>query len=142
MGQPRPRAVGSPLAAIEVRTGSHTGPILTTANLVSTGSTAAGMVWSSQTFPISMTGKHELFFVFRSVTGGATGGNLFNLNWAEFGGNGVTVVKTEADRARWWDRAGDAVALARHARLVRRVHAGRLADLRVDDDGQRDLERG
>ena len=34
--------------------------------------------------------------MFRSVTGGATGGNLFNLNWAEFGGNGVTVVKTTA----------------------------------------------
>ena len=43
----------------------------------------------SPTWP---SGKHELFLVFRSVTGGATGGNnLFNLNWAEFGGNGVTV---------------------------------------------------
>ena len=39
-------------------------------------------------------GKHELFFVFRTVTGGATGGNLFNLNWVEFSGNGVTVQKT------------------------------------------------
>ena len=29
--------------------------------------------------------------MFRAVTGGQTGGNLFNLNWAEFGGNGVTV---------------------------------------------------
>ena len=27
--------------------------------------------------------------MFRTVTGGATGGNLFNLNWAEFGGAGV-----------------------------------------------------
>ena len=69
---------------------------MTTANLVSTGSTSAGMVWSSQTFPISLSGQHELFFVIRSVTGGATGGNLLNLNWAEFGGNGVTVVKTTA----------------------------------------------
>jgi hypothetical protein len=34
--------------------------------------------------------------VIRSVTGGAGGNNLFNLNWAEFGGNGVTVVKTTA----------------------------------------------
>ena len=53
------------------------------------------MVWNSQTFPLpASTGKHELFFVFRAVTGGATGGNLFNLNWAEFNGNGVTVVQT------------------------------------------------
>ncbi len=31
-----------------------------------------------------------------TVTGGQTGNNLFNLNWAEFVGNGVTVVKTDA----------------------------------------------
>jgi PKD repeat protein len=86
------RTAGSPLAAIEVRQDSITGPLLTTANLVSTGGTAA---WSSQTFslgsPEALAGKHELFFVFRAVTGGATGNNLFNLNWAEFVGNGVTV---------------------------------------------------
>ena len=33
--------------------------------------------------------------MFRSVTGGATGGNLFLLNWVEFDGNGVTVQKTD-----------------------------------------------
>jgi hypothetical protein len=88
------RTAGSPLAAIEIRQDSITGPILTTANLVSSGGTA---VWSSQTFPLpASSGKHELFFVFRAVTGGATGGNLFLLNWAEFNGNGVTVVKTDA----------------------------------------------
>ncbi|MDA0164807.1 ThuA domain-containing protein [Solirubrobacter ginsenosidimutans] len=87
------RTAGSPLAAIEVRQDSITGPILTTASLVSTGGTAT---WASQTFPIAMTGKHELFFVFRTVSGGATGANLFNLNWAGFNGNGVTVVKTTA----------------------------------------------
>jgi PKD repeat protein len=87
------RTVGSPLAAVEVRQDSVTGPILTTANLTSTGGTGA---WASMTFPIEMTGKHELFLVFRSVTGGATGGNLFNLNWVEFNGNGVTLNKTEA----------------------------------------------
>jgi PKD repeat protein len=87
------RPVGSPLAAIEIHQDSITGPILTTANLVSTGDIAA---WSSQRFPIAMTGKHELFFVFRAVTGGQTGNNLFNLNWAEFGGNGITVVKTNS----------------------------------------------
>jgi PKD repeat protein/glucose/arabinose dehydrogenase len=80
------RTAGSPLAAIEVHQDSITGPILTTANLVSTGGTGT---WTSQTFPISMSGTHELFLVFRSVTGGATGGNLFNLNWAEFVGAGI-----------------------------------------------------
>ena len=64
---------------------------MATHNLVSTGGTGT---WTTQTFPISLSGKHELFFVFRAVTNGATGGNLFNLNWAEFGGNGVTVVET------------------------------------------------
>jgi hypothetical protein len=34
--------------------------------------------------------------VFRAVSGGATGGNLFNLNWAEFGGNGVAYQETTA----------------------------------------------
>ncbi|HEX6022178.1 MAG TPA: PKD domain-containing protein, partial [Solirubrobacter sp.] len=88
------RTAGSPLAAIEVRTGSATtGPIVATFPLVSTGGTAA---WTTQTFPIALAGKHDLFFVFRTVTGGATGNNLFNLNWAEFGGNGVTVVETSA----------------------------------------------
>ena len=43
------RTAGSPLAAIEVRQDSITGPILATANLVSTGGTAA---WTSQTFPL------------------------------------------------------------------------------------------
>ena len=86
------RTAGSPLGAIEVRTGSPTGPIVTTLNLTSTGGTA---VWNSLTFPIALEGKHELFFVFRSVTGGATG-SMFLLNWAQFNGNGVTVVKTTA----------------------------------------------
>ena len=80
------RTAGSPLAAIEIRQDSITGPILQTDNLVSTGGTAT---WTSQTFPISMSGTHELFLVFRTVTGGATGGNLFNLNWAEFIGPGI-----------------------------------------------------
>ena len=81
------RTAGSPLAAVEVRTGSATtGPIVATFNLVSTGGTA---VWTSQTFPISLAGTNELFLVFRAVTGGQGGNNLFNLNWAEFVGAGV-----------------------------------------------------
>jgi PKD repeat protein len=90
------RTAGSPLAAIEIRADSVTGPIVTTANLVSTGGTG---VWSTQTFPISLSGKHELFFVFRTVPGGSTGNNLFNLNWAEFGGNGITVQKVTAQQS-------------------------------------------
>ena len=82
------RTAGSPLAAIEVHQDSLTGPIVQTYNLVSTGGTA---VWTSQTFPISLSGTHELFLVFRTVTGGSTGGNLFNLNWAEFQGAGIGV---------------------------------------------------
>ena len=52
----------------------------------STGGTAN---WSSQTIPISDSGKHDYFLVFQTVAGGSTGGNLFNLNWAEFVGAGV-----------------------------------------------------
>ncbi len=80
------RTAGSPLAAIEVHQDAVDGPIVQTFNLVSTGDPA---VWSSQTFPISLAGTHELFLVFRTVTDGATGNNLFNLNWAEFGGSGI-----------------------------------------------------
>jgi PKD repeat protein len=80
------RTAGSPLAAIEVHQDTLTGPIVQTFNLVSTGGMA---VWSSQTFPISLAGTHELFLVFRTVTDGSTGNNLFNLNWAEFVGSGI-----------------------------------------------------
>ncbi len=85
------RTVGTALGAIEVRTGSPTGPIATTLNLTSTGNSTA---WNSLTFPISIEGKNELFLVFRSLPGGATG-SMFLLNWVEFNGNGVTVQKTD-----------------------------------------------
>jgi PKD repeat protein len=92
------RAAGSPLAAVDLRQDSITGPVIATATLTSTGGTA---VWSTTSVPITnaASGAHELFLTFRTVTGGATGGNLFNLNWAEFGGNGVTVqsVSTPGD---------------------------------------------
>ena len=45
--------------------------------------------WTSQNFPITLSGTHELFLVFRTVTGGQTGNNLFNLTWAEFVGSGI-----------------------------------------------------
>jgi hypothetical protein len=85
------RTAGSPLAAIEVRTGSATGPLVTTANLVSTGGTGT---WTSQTFPLSLAGLNDVFLVFRAVDGGQTGNNLFNLNYAEFNGKGASVVET------------------------------------------------
>jgi PKD repeat protein/glucose/arabinose dehydrogenase len=82
------RTAGSPLAAIQVRQDAPDGPVVTTANLTSTGGTGT---WTSQTFPVSLSGTHPLYLVFQTVTGGATGGNLFNLNWAEFGGAGIGV---------------------------------------------------
>ena len=84
------RTAGSPLAAVELRTGSITGPIVSTYNLTSTGGTGT---WSSQTFPLSLAGTNELFLVFRAVDGGQTGNNLFNLNYLEFNGKGITVVE-------------------------------------------------
>jgi PKD repeat protein len=80
------RTAGSALAAIEVHQDAPNGPLVTTAGLTSTGGTGT---WSSQTFPISLSGRHELFLVFQPVAGGATGNNLFNLNWAEFLGQGI-----------------------------------------------------
>ena len=80
------RTAGSPLAAIEIHQDTVAGPIVQTDNLVSTGGMST---WTSQTFPISLAGTHELFLVFRTTTGGATGGNLFNLNWVEFQGTGI-----------------------------------------------------
>ena len=86
------RTVGSALAGIDIRQDSITGPVIATANLLSTGGVDT---WATTTVPITAAaGKHELFVTFRTTTGGATGANLINLNWLEFGGNGVTVVET------------------------------------------------
>ena len=138
--RPRAGTAGSPLAAIEVRQDSITGPILATANLVSTGGTGRVV---DQTFPLAdvATGKHELFFVFRTVTGGATGGNLFNLNWAEFGGNGVTVVKTDAPGDVGGTVPATLALTLGHAGDVRGVHPGRREDVHRHDDGERHLDR-
>jgi cytochrome c len=79
---------GGPLAAVEVRLDAVDGPVLLTAPLTATGGTSD---WQSQTFPVTDPGGlHELYLVIRSVDGGATGNNLFNLNWVEFGGPGVS----------------------------------------------------
>ncbi len=77
------------MAAVEVRLDAIDGPILLTANLTSTGNTDT---WATQSFPVTDPGDaHHLFLVFRSVTGGQGGNNLFNLNWTEFVGAGVSV---------------------------------------------------
>ncbi len=62
------RTAGTPMAAIEVHQDTVAGPIVGTYNLVSTGNATT---WTSQNFPISLSGTHELFLVFRAVTGGA-----------------------------------------------------------------------
>ena len=60
------RTAGSPLAAVEIRQDNPTtGPILQTNTLVSTGGTGT---WTTQTFPITMTGTHRFYLVFRTVT--------------------------------------------------------------------------
>jgi len=49
-------------------------------------------VFSTQTcdFTEPFTGSHRLYLVFTPIAGGATTG-LINLNWVEFGGQGVSV---------------------------------------------------
>ncbi|HWM08887.1 MAG TPA: ThuA domain-containing protein, partial [Solirubrobacteraceae bacterium] len=81
------RTVGSPLAAVNIRTGSQNGPTVATINLTSTGGTAA---WESQTITLpDPGGTNRLFLSIASVPGGSTGNNLFNLNWVQFNGAGV-----------------------------------------------------
>jgi hypothetical protein len=75
------------MAGVEVRLDAVDGPILSTVTLTSTGNTTT---WQSQSVPITDPGGlHKVYLVFRSIPGGQTGGNLFNLNWAEFGGPGI-----------------------------------------------------
>ena len=64
------------------------GPILTT---VTIAATADATTYASQTFPVADPGgAHRIYLVFRPVAGGP-GNNFFNLNWVEFGGQGVSV---------------------------------------------------
>ncbi|WP_328414495.1 ThuA domain-containing protein [Micromonospora sp. NBC_00389] len=73
--------------AVEVRRDAVNGPILATVTIVPT---AGATTYASQTFPISdPSGAQRLYLVFRPVAGGPTN-NFFNLNWVEFGGQGVS----------------------------------------------------
>ena len=92
--------------------------------------------------PISLSVTDELFLVIRSVEGGATGNNLFNLNHVEFNGPGASVVKTDTSGGVSGNVPADAVAVTRHAGHLRGVHPRCRAGLQRPDDGQRDLERG
>jgi PKD repeat protein/type 1 glutamine amidotransferase len=74
--------------SVEVHLDAVNGPILTT---VTIAATANATTYASQTFPIANPGgAHRIYLVFRPVAGGP-GNNFFNLNWVEFGGQGVSV---------------------------------------------------
>ena len=80
---------GNPLVGVEVRLDAPDGPLLTTVTLTSTG---ANTNWESQTFAVvDPGGANHLYLVFRSIPGGATGGNLFRLNWVAFDGQGISL---------------------------------------------------
>jgi PKD repeat protein/type 1 glutamine amidotransferase len=80
--------VGQPRAAVEIHRDAPDGPVVTTVTLNSTSS-VNNNTYTSQTFPLPMTGAHRLYFVFRAVTGGPTTA-FGNLNWVEFTGTGIT----------------------------------------------------
>jgi cytochrome c len=62
--------------------------VLSTVTLTATGDPT---IWASQVSPlVDPGGPHQIYLVFRSIPGGQTGNNLFVLNWAEFGGEGVS----------------------------------------------------
>ena len=86
------RTAGSPLAAIEVHQDAPDGPMVMTANLVV--DRRHGGVVRARRSRSRCPGRHDLYLVFQTVAGGSTGGNLFNLNWAEFNGQGIGVPAT------------------------------------------------
>ncbi|HEX5620366.1 MAG TPA: ThuA domain-containing protein [Solirubrobacteraceae bacterium] len=76
---------GNDRMAVEIHSGSQTGPIITTVTLKSTGTN--NNTWSTQEFDLDFAGSQRLFLVFRSVTGGPTTG-MGNINWVGFSGTG------------------------------------------------------
>ncbi|WP_170179276.1 ThuA domain-containing protein [Solirubrobacter pauli] len=82
------RAPGSALGNVVLRTGSQTGPVVGTFALTATGTTVATEpIWKSMTFPLSLEGQNELFLTFSA-------NNVMLLNWVQFEGEGITVVKS------------------------------------------------
>src|SRR4029079_14726345 len=81
------RAPGSALGNVVLRTGSQTGPVVGTFALTASRTThAAEPILKNMTFPLSLEGQHELFLTFSA-------NNLMLLNWVQFEGEGITVVK-------------------------------------------------
>jgi PKD repeat protein len=81
---------GNPRMAVEIRTGSPTGTLLTTVTLNSTGTN--NTTYTSQTFPLNFAGTQRLYLVFRAVTAAGTtppttGMGL--INWVGFTGPGI-----------------------------------------------------
>ena len=85
---------GQPRMNVEIRTGSPTGPLLTTATLLSTGTN--NNTWSTQEFDLDFAGTQRLYLVFALVPGGpaSPNGGLGNINWVEFSGAGAGVPAT------------------------------------------------
>ena len=80
--------VGNPSAGrtIEMRIDSVDGALVSTAQVPVTGSYQN---WVDFEIPFEdPTGKHDIFFVFKGNSGEQ---NMFDLNWVEFMGNGVSV---------------------------------------------------
>ena len=74
--------------AVEIRTGSPTGPIITTVTLKATGTN--NNTWTTQEFDLDFAGSQRLFLVFAVGDRRADGG-LGNINWVEFTGTGAGV---------------------------------------------------
>ncbi|GFJ77078.1 OmpL47-type beta-barrel domain-containing protein [Phytohabitans houttuyneae] len=82
-------ASGGNGGTIQVRTGSVDGPLLLTATVPTTGA------WQTYTdvsvnLPAPNTTTGPLYFVARNNPGDMGGGGLFNVNWVDFLGKGVT----------------------------------------------------
>ncbi|MCM4080993.1 ThuA domain-containing protein [Paractinoplanes hotanensis] len=70
---------------LEVRSGAPDGPLVATADVAGTGGWGN---WADVTAPVTATDTESLFFVARDPAGGT--GFLFNVNWMDFLGRGVT----------------------------------------------------
>lgn len=74
---------------IEMRLDSPTGQLVTTTDVPNTGSWQS---WITVETPFNdPIGSHPVYFVFKGPGGLPVGGNLFNVNWVEFEGQGATV---------------------------------------------------
>ena len=122
---------GADRAAVEIRTGSQTGPIVQTVTLKSTGTN--NNTYTSQTFDLNYSGTQRLFFVFRAITAtGAPATGFGNLNWVEFSGAGVGLAPDffpEVPGTVGGNVPATLSLTLGTAGVVRRVHAGRRAGL-------------